>query len=235
MAACAPRERTEREGVAVPKVSAEHTAARRQQILDAALACFDRAGFHRTSMQDIYAESGLSAGAVYHYFSSKEDLVEAIAEQRHAREAELIAEAMDAPDLGRALHRLAELYFGWLTDPEEQRRRKVGVQVWAEAVHHEGIRAIVRRGADQRLLLTGYLARAQDAGQLSLDADPEAITRLYLAIFQGFLLQQAWEPGLEVGPYLRAVNAFIDATVPGTEDVPGAGRRQRPDTAGAGG
>lgn len=147
----------------------------------------------------------------------------------------MISEAVDAPDLGSALHRLAELYLGWLTDPEEQRRRRVGVQVWAEAVHHECIRAIVRRGADQRRLLVGYLTRAQESGQLPPGADPEVLTRLYLAIFQGFLLQQAWEPGLEVAPYLRAVHALIDATVPGAEGVPAARRPERPDPVGAGG
>ena len=81
----------------MPKVSEAHLAARRQQILDAALACFDRDGFHGASMQDIFEESGMSAGAVYRYFSSKEDIVEAIAESRHTKEAELINEAMKPP------------------------------------------------------------------------------------------------------------------------------------------
>src|SRR5918992_5210095 len=63
----------------MPKVSEEHLAARRRQILDAALVCFSRSGFHRTSMQQIFEESGLSPGAVYRYFKSKDQIVEAIA------------------------------------------------------------------------------------------------------------------------------------------------------------
>lgn len=51
-------------------------------------------------------------------------------------------------------------------------------------------------------------------GALRLDATPDALTRVYLALFQGFILQQAWEPGLEVGPYLQAVHAIIDAAIP---------------------
>jgi AcrR family transcriptional regulator len=206
----------------MPKVSPEHLAARRQQILAAALICFDRAGFHRTSMQDIFDESGLSAGAVYRYFASKEDIVEAIAEQRHAREAELIGEALSAADPRLGLHRLADLYLGWLTDPDERQRRRVGVQVWAEAVHHERLRAVVRRGALQRRLLVGYLRDAQRQGALPLEVEPEALTRVYLALFQGFILQQAWDPLADVGAYLRAVHAIIDATMPGpTEDARG--------------
>jgi AcrR family transcriptional regulator len=215
----------------VPKVRPEHVLARRQQILDAALACFDQAGFHRASMHDIFSASGLSAGAVYHYFSSKEDLVEAIAEQRHSRETELITEAMAEPDLNAALHRLADLYFAWVTDPDEQRRRRVGVQVWAEAVHQDRLREIVLRGTDQRRLLVDRLERSKRDGRLVLDADPEAITRLYLAIFQGFLLQQAWDRELDVGPYLRVVHELIDATVRGD----GGGKAARPKSSGTGG
>jgi AcrR family transcriptional regulator len=197
----------------MPKVSAEHLAARRQQILDAALVCFDRSGFHRSSMQDIFDESGLSTGAVYRYFDSKEAIIEAIAEQRHNKEAELIAEAAAVSDPRQALHRVADLYFGWLSDPAEQRRRRVGVQVWAEAVHHSGIRSVVQRGADQRLLLAEILQRAQEQGALPVDADPEAITRVYLALFQGFILQQSWDPALDIGPYLEVVHNLIDATI----------------------
>ena len=46
----------------MPKVTEEHLAQRRQQILDAAANCFARNGFHRTSIQDIIKESGVTAG-----------------------------------------------------------------------------------------------------------------------------------------------------------------------------
>ena len=201
----------------MPKVSEAHLAARRQQILDAALACFDRDGFHGASMQDIFEESGMSAGAVYRYFSSKEDIVEAIAESRHAKEAELIDEAMQGSDLRSGLHHLADLYFVWLTDPKEQMRRRIGVQVWAEAVNHKGIREIVLRGADQRLLLVEHLRRAQLEGRLKDDLDPDALTRVYLSLFQGFILQQSLDPNVDVGDYLRALHSIIDSTMPDPE------------------
>jgi AcrR family transcriptional regulator len=198
----------------VPKVSESYLAARRQQILDAALACFDRSGFHGASMQDIFEESGLSAGAIYRYFSSKEDIVEAIAESRHVKEAELINEAMKTSDIRSGLHHLADLYFIWLTDPREQMRRRIGVQVWAEAVNHERIRKIMLRGADQRLLLVEHLRRAQLEGRLKDDLDPEALTRVYLSLFQGFILQQALDPKVKVAPYLSALHSIIDSTMP---------------------
>src|SRR3954462_3215845 len=62
----------------MPKVTEEHVDARRRQILSAALRCFARAGFHRTTMQDIFREADLSPGAVYSYFKGKDELIGAI-------------------------------------------------------------------------------------------------------------------------------------------------------------
>lgn len=51
---------------------------RKEQVLAAAVACFRRDGFHRSSMSRISAEAGMSSGHIYHYFASKEKIVEAI-------------------------------------------------------------------------------------------------------------------------------------------------------------
>lgn len=50
-------------------------AQRRQLIISAAKKCFSRSGFHGASMADISRESGLGAGQIYRYFSSKEAIV----------------------------------------------------------------------------------------------------------------------------------------------------------------
>jgi AcrR family transcriptional regulator len=52
----------------------ERAEERRQQIMGAALACFARKGYHKTTMDDIVAESGLSKGTLYWYFESKDEL-----------------------------------------------------------------------------------------------------------------------------------------------------------------
>ncbi len=49
--------------------------ARRQQILDAATEIFAEKGFHRATIQDIAQEAGLSHGALYNYFDSKDRLL----------------------------------------------------------------------------------------------------------------------------------------------------------------
>lgn len=64
--------------------------ATRQRALDAALALFRRKGFDATTMRDIAQEAGLSLGAAYHYFPSKDALVMAYYEwtqSEHERRA----------------------------------------------------------------------------------------------------------------------------------------------------
>ena len=65
----------------MPKVTAAHRESRREQILLAAWKCFSSNGFHSTSMADVIREAGLSAGAVYLYFRSKDDIIVAVATQ----------------------------------------------------------------------------------------------------------------------------------------------------------
>ena len=64
-----------------PKVPEAYLTARRNEIIHAASHCFAEKGFHNTTMQDIYDATGLSPGAVYNYFSNKEDIVAATVEE----------------------------------------------------------------------------------------------------------------------------------------------------------
>ena len=73
----------------MPKISGAKRDQKRRQILDAALACFSENGFHQTSMADVVGRSKLSHGAVYLYFPAKDDIIAALAVDRHAQEAVL--------------------------------------------------------------------------------------------------------------------------------------------------
>jgi AcrR family transcriptional regulator len=72
------------------------TAERRQQILTAAMTCFMQKGYHRATMDDIVAESGLSKGTLYWYFKSKKELfmalVQSIMDEMGAGWQDLIAD-----------------------------------------------------------------------------------------------------------------------------------------------
>jgi TetR/AcrR family transcriptional regulator, repressor for uid operon len=197
----------------MPKISEEQRQTRRLQILNVAGRCFAKQGFHRTTMEDIVRALKSSPGAVYCYFRGKHDIVAAIAEQRHNRETALLRELLVSGNVAEGLQRMARVFFEMLDDPEERERRKVTIQIWAEALRDKRIRKIVERGIRQRDLLTTALRNAQLAGQLPEDLDTDAFSRVLLALVQGFILQQAWEPDLDTKGYLttamRIVNTLL--------------------------
>jgi AcrR family transcriptional regulator len=195
----------------MPKVTEAHLEARRRQIIEAAIECFSRDGFHRATMQDIVSEAGLSPGAIYRYFSSKEEIIEAIADERHARERALIAAALEGADIEQGLRELARAFFGSLADTEERRRRRLGIQIWAEALRNPRMLRMVRRGVDEpRAIFAGFVREAQDRGELRPDLDPDAVARLVLSLFFGFVLQQAWDRRAKLEPYIDAIEAGLD-------------------------
>lgn len=191
----------------MPKVSQDHLDARRQQILDAAVRCFAARGIHPTTMQHIVRESGLSAGAIYSYFSSKDEIVRAIADARHLWERRLIRDAVSEKDAGSSLHGLVHALFLALTDDEENERRRVGIEMWAEALHNPGVLEITREGVDEPLrMLTRWIAAAQARGELAPHLDARSLARVGVALFQGFILQKAWDERADLGGYLGVVD-----------------------------
>ena len=70
---------------------------RRRQILDAAVRVFARQGFHTCRVSDIADEAGVAYGLVYHYFSSKEEILDTLFLERWEVMLEAIA-AADASD-----------------------------------------------------------------------------------------------------------------------------------------
>ena len=190
----------------MPKVSDEHLRARRQEILDGATRCFARAGFHRTTVQDIAAESGLSPGLIYRYFADKDAMVVAIAARWHEREAE----QLHSPG---TLDGMAAGYLDLLrslAEPAGKDRVRLGVQIWAEALREPRIHAVAREGVDgPRRALADLVRVAQDRGDVLPGPSPEGLARVFAAIYQGLALQTAWDPELDNAAYVHAVEALI--------------------------
>lgn len=189
----------------MPKVSDDYLAARRQQILDAAAACFARDGFHRTSMQDIVRESGISAGLVYRYFASKDDIITAIVRQWYAYRAERLDAAASADGFVAAyLEVLREV-----GDPRTRDDLRIGVQAWAEATRSAGIRDLVREGVDgPRAAAAAFIRRTPS---WPADLDPDAVARVFIAIYQGLALQTVLDDNVDHESFVQAVSATVTA------------------------
>ena len=199
----------------MPKVSQSYLDARRAQILDAAMVCFSREGFHQTTMKDIVKQSKLSPGAIYNYFESKEQIIEAIAKERHAKERLLLTEARKNSNIASVLERIRDAFFGELSDPNERLRKRVSIQMWAEAQRNPRILKIVRRGVDgPRKLLSAIISDAQRKGEISIEVNPNAAARFMIAAFQGFVLQMEWDRKINEQPYLRLLDTFLKSLSP---------------------
>ena len=194
----------------VPKISDLQRETRREQILEAALACFSENGFHQTGMADIVRRSGMSHGAVYVYFASKDDIIEALADDRHQSEAALNAVVRQAKDPVEALRALVRAYAGWLIDPAGAPRRRVGINGWAEALRSERIHARVVEGIRiPRALIVGLVEQAQRMKLLPRELSADAIARSLIAVFQGFVLQVTWGEDIDVEACVAVVDRMV--------------------------
>ncbi len=210
------------------RVSQEHLDARRRQIIRGAAQCFARNGFHGTSMQDVFKETGLSAGAVYRYFSSKEAIIEALAKEVLATVGGAFDDALNAerprpPEeiLGDALQRVDAL----LLFPAP-----LVVQVWAETFRSPELAAVLREAVETLFgtwakIVEGY----QRNGLMRQDVPAERVVRVLLACAQGFLVQRALFGPLDpevLRDGLRGLMSFEDPEPPHDSAAPaGTGPR----------
>lgn len=176
----------------MPKITPERRAERRQQILDAAFACAAREGFHRMTMADVIEASGLSAGAVYGYFTSKDELILALADTAISQIEPAFAALVEQdplPDLPEVIGLLTsgiELVGG-----REPDLTKVAVSAWAEAVRNPAVGAILsERFLRIRAHLVAYVTRLQEAGRLDPEADPVSVAQATFGTIPGFVLQR---------------------------------------------
>lgn len=197
----------------MPRVTEEHRAARRRQIVEAARRCFLREGFHRTSMQDVIAEAGLSVGAVYRYFPSKTDLINAIAEQAIGGASRVLEElaAQEPPlPLVEALDRILTYVETQLGDDGALR---IAIQVWGEAQRDPALAAFVAEKYAGFRTAFGMLVRhAQAAGELPADADPDATAAALFGFVPGWFTQRILTGAPDRATYLAGVRALLDAT-----------------------
>jgi AcrR family transcriptional regulator len=176
----------------MPKVTQEYMEARRKQILDAARRCFLRDGFHSTSMQDLFAESGLSAGAVYRHFTSKNEMITAIVEE-NVRDVLAMVH-------GVAKHRPSSSVGALMADvldivkakTAEQDIAGLSVLAWSESLRNPSLaRQFDDLLAQMRSALTEVIREQQQSGTLTREVSPEVIAAALICTLPGYILQLA--------------------------------------------
>jgi len=191
----------------MPKLKPETLEARRAHILDAAEICFARAGFHGSTMQDICKEAGVSPGALYVHFSSKEALIAGIVERDRAKLADELAELANAPGLIEAMARLGERY----TIDEPRHKRILCIEIGAESTRNEQVREVF--SSVDRLALSSLETlseRARDAGRITPDHDPATLAQLVCIIGDGMFWRRATDPDFDAKAVMPAITALLE-------------------------
>ncbi|GGL07590.1 TetR/AcrR family transcriptional regulator [Nocardia jinanensis] len=193
----------------MPRVSNEHLERRRQQILDAARVCFVRKGFHQTSMQDVFTESGLSAGAVYRYFKSKDELVIALASTAAGDIRAQMTAVIHSDPLPTPAELVARMTDWISAQSGPEGRIRLAPQAWSLALIDEGAAEPVRKTmAGIREMWREYAERMRAVGWLPPDADLDAVAAALFGLLPGFVLQHLLLDDLVREQYLRGVETL---------------------------
>lgn len=190
----------------MPRLKPDTQRARRETILDAAELCFARAGFHRTTMQDICTEAGISAGALYIYFKSKEDLIAGIAERDRNTLAGQFKELATAPDLLAALGALGAYY----TVEQPLHKRLLFLEIGCESTRNPAVGEIFR-SVDTfcRQSFETLFQRAADEGRIASGIDPRETAQLLAVIGDGLFWRRAVDPTFDAQALLPAVMRLV--------------------------
>jgi AcrR family transcriptional regulator len=189
----------------MPKVSDAHREARREQIAAAALACFAEKGFQRTSMADIIVASGLSAGAIYLHFESKQQIMLAVARRVLGRRLGDL-ESISHDDLIDPVAMLQLILAGMIDDLHDIRLLP---QLWGEATTDPELASLVSDiFMTVRQALARYLtAWATHHGVVDPDVWARTAIPAMLALAQGYMLQRALLPGFDADAYFASARA----------------------------
>ena len=156
-------------------------ADRRRLLLDAAVRVFARAGYHDCRVDDIAREAGVAHGLLYHYFSSKEEVLETIFRETwsHMLSAVRDVERSGEPALVQVRKVAAIVLRSWARDPDLIR---VLVREITRSPH---LQREVREIQQAFVALERIVKRGQDEGEFRDDLDPRLASQvLYGALEQ---------------------------------------------------
>ncbi|MCG8382218.1 MAG: TetR/AcrR family transcriptional regulator [Gammaproteobacteria bacterium] len=166
------------------KPDEELAQKRKKQILDAAIACFLKSGFHNTGMKEICTAANMSPGALYRYFDSKGSIIQAIAEREQQEMTGALQELRRASNLKRALLIFMEEF---TREACRMPENILGTEIFAESTRNKEVAKILKKTEGD--FQTGMKALLQDAeadGKIILKLSPDETARAILSLVYGF-------------------------------------------------
>jgi TetR/AcrR family transcriptional regulator, repressor for uid operon len=178
----------------MPKLSQEQQLLRRERILAAAQECFSRSGFHRTTMQDVCRAAGISAGALYLYFDSKESLIAGIVESEQARVINQFASLHGAANV---LAGITEVMRNCLA-AQSADKAVLFLEIVAESGRNPNVRMALRR-VDEAIhgSLRDVLLRATQDGRIVPRVEIDRLVDMMAATVDGLFVRRVIDPSFD--------------------------------------
>jgi AcrR family transcriptional regulator len=195
-----------------PRVPEAYLQARRNEILDAAYKCFMEKGFHNTTMQDIYDATRLSPGAVYNYFSSKEDIVTAsVKEYSDWSISQLESLISENPD--ESFIKYFQFLFSNVKQNDITKSFSVQHDIYSEATRNGSIReAVIKSMNAIGVKLTEPVKRKQRAGLFNSKLDSLSIAHVMAGMVWAGAVHKMLEPDFDMENFGQVCEAMLNGT-----------------------
>lgn len=172
--------------------------ARRRQVLDAATECFRQEGIHSSSISRISRTSGMSPGHIYHYFESKEAIVEAIAERQEHENVELLDSFQADTKGGDVATRLARRIPEVVSRGTNPANTALTLELAAEASRNPAVAQIIQRM--DKGITDRFVRLIEDVGMPPGLSSADVLNRVdFIALMiNGLPLRAQMNPDLDV-------------------------------------
>ena len=183
----------------MPKVTQEHLDARRAEILDGARRAFAEHGYEGATVARLEEATGLSRGAIFHYFENKNDLFVELAMEMNTRFGDILVDA-GLHDAFRALAAESPEWLGVLIETESRMR------------HDEDfVRRFEAKAADTGPRIQEWFEQQQAEGKLRADVSWLELGRFTTAVLNGLALRIAGGDPFDVEAMLQLLDSAIAA------------------------
>jgi TetR/AcrR family transcriptional regulator, transcriptional repressor of aconitase len=191
----------------MPKVTEDHRKAQAERFVDAARRCFTRLGVEGSSMEDIRTEAGVSAGLMYRYFASKDEMILAAIAGGWADFEALVEQIGESTQAANAAG-----YLRLLLDNLRRSRHaspgvdlfKLAIQGWAHAQSRPKAKAVITESLARQLELYRVAATRWTTSRKA----PAAAQAIAGAVF-GYMVQSTVsDADIDVAKYCNGLVAL---------------------------
>jgi TetR/AcrR family transcriptional regulator, repressor for uid operon len=178
-----------------------------QRILEAAQACFVRSGFQGASMQQICAECGMSPGALYRYFPSKEAIVAAICAADREDDMTCFGALRDATS---AVDGLVEGAMAHITHTHEKGSAALFAEMRSESNRNATIRETVDSHKQEIAgMIVPLVQGAIERGEIDPPVDVQTLMAVLMSVGEGIAINDLPSRGIPLDQIEKAIRAML--------------------------